>query len=351
MTYARPSVAAAAGYVPGSQPTEPGYIKLNTNECPYPPSPHVVEALRAVVDDSLRLYPEPTATALREKVAEVYGFEPDEVIVGNGMDDLLSLALRTFVDVSETVVTTYPTYTLYMTLADMHGAETTVHELTETFDLPDSIFSVSGKLLLLSNPNAPTGRLYPRSEVARLCESFGGVVVVDEAYVDFAKENSIELAHKYGNVLVMRSMSKSFSLAGMRIGFAVGTRELVGQMMKVKDSYNVNRLSQVAGWHALDDIETMRVNVGRIVTARARLVESLDGLGFDIVPSAANFLLVTHRSVPARKIFDELNDRRILVRYFDSPRLDNSLRISIGTDDEMESLVEAVRTIIDEHGS
>ena len=351
MNYARPSVAAAAGYVPGSQPTEPGYIKLNTNECPYPPSPRVVEALQAAVDDSLRLYPEPTATALREKTAEVYGFEPDEVIVGNGMDDLLSLAIRTFVDLSETVVTTYPTYTLYKTLADLHGAATAFHELGESFDLPESVFSVSGRLFLLSNPNAPTGRLHPSSEVDRLCESFGGVVVVDEAYVDFAEETSIELAHKYGNVLVMRSMSKSFALAGMRIGFAVGAQELIDEMMKVKDSYNVNRLSQVAGWHALDDIETMRATADRVVASRAMLVESLEGLGFDIVPSAANFVLATHRSVRARTIFDELNARRILVRYFDSPRLDNSLRISIGTNDEMESLIEAVRAIVDEHGS
>ncbi len=351
MNYARPAVASAAGYVPGKQPTEPGYIKLNTNECPYPPSPRVIEAVRAAVDGSLTLYPDPTATPVREKVAEVYGFEPDQVIIGNGMDDLLSMAVRTFVDPSETVVTTYPTYTLYLTLAQLHGAETAVHELTDTFELPASVFAASGKLFLLSNPNAPTGRLHPRDEVSGLCDSFDGVVVADEAYVDFADESSLDLVRTYDNVLVMRTLSKSFSLAGMRIGFAVGARELVSEMMKVKDSYNVNRLSQVAAWHALDDLETMRSNVARVVATRERVAAAFEQLGFNTVPSGANFLLVTHRSVPARTIFEQLAARRILVRYFDSPRLDNSLRISIGTDADMDTVVTAIQEIVNEHKS
>jgi len=351
MNYARPSVAAATGYVPGAQPTEPGYVKLNTNECPYPPSARVTEAVRAAADDSIRLYPEPTSAVLREKVGRVYGFDPSEVVIGNGMDDLLSLAIRTFVDPGETVVTTYPTYTLYTTLAELHGAVTAVFELTDTFDLPEDIFSAAGKLLLLSNPNSPTGRLHPRGEVARLCAGFDGVVVVDEAYVDFARENSIELARRCDNVLVMRTFSKSFSLAGMRIGFAVGARELTAEMMKVKDSYNVNRLSQVAAWHALDDVGTMRENVGRVVATRDRLVASLDDLGFDVVPSSANFVFAAHRSVPARHIVAELDSRRILVRHFDSARLDDSLRISIGTDLEIDTFLGAVREIIDEHDS
>jgi len=351
MNYVRPNVASAEGYIPGSQPTGPGYVKLNTNECPYAPSPRVIEAVRAAVDESLRLYPEPTASGLREKVAEVYGFEPAEVIIGNGMDDLLSLAVRTFVDTFETVVTTYPTYTLYVTLTELHGAKIEVFELTETFDLPETIFSATGKLLLLSNPNAPTGKLHSRNEVVWLCESFAGVVVVDEAYVDFADDNLLDLAHEFQNVLVMRTLSKSFSLAGMRVGFALGSPALTGEMMKVKDSYNVNRLSQVAAWYALDDIGAMQVNIDRVVATRNRLADSLHKLGFDVVPSSANFLLAEHRTVPARYLFEQLNARRILVRHFDAPRLDNCLRISIGTDEEIDMLLTGVRKIIDEHNS
>jgi len=348
MSYARPSVARANGYVPGEQPTDSDYIKLNTNESPYPPSPKVVEAVRRAVDASLRMYPEPTARPLREKVGQVYGFDPREIIIGNGMDDLLSIAVRSFVEPTESVITTYPTYTLYTTLAELHGASVVTHELTETFDLPETIFSSTGKLALISNPNSPTGRLHPLDDITRLCTAFPGVVVIDEAYVDFADTNAIELARNYKNVLVMRTLSKSFSLAGMRIGFAVGHESLIAEMMKVKDSYNVNRLSQVAAWYALDDIDVMRTNIEKIVATRSRTAAALADLGFDVVPSASNFLLVTHPAVPAKTIFDELASRHILVRYFDAPRLSDSLRISIGSDTEMNTLIHNIKQILQE---
>ncbi len=348
MSYARPSVARAKGYVPGEQPTDSDYIKLNTNESPYPPSPKVVEAVRRAVDASLRMYPEPTARSLREKVGQVYGFDPREIIIGNGMDDLLSIAVRSFVEPAESVITTYPTYTLYTTLAELHGASVVTHELTETFDLPETIFSSTGKLALISNPNSPTGKLHPLDDITRLCAAFPGVVVIDEAYVDFADTNAIELARNYKNVLVMRTLSKSFSLAGMRIGFAVGHESLIAEMMKVKDSYNVNRLSQVAAWYALDDIDVMRTNIEKIVATRSRTAAALADLGFDVVPSASNFLLVTHPAVPAKTIFDELASRHILVRYFDAPRLSDSLRISIGSDTEMNTLIHNIKQILQE---
>lgn len=347
MSYARKCVSDAQGYVPGEQPVGDDYIKLNTNENPYTPSPRVLEALRAAIGSGLRLYPQPTADRLREKIAEVYGFSPGEVIVTNGMDELLSLVIRTFVEPTDTVVLTYPTYVLYETLVRLHGAQTVSCELGPDFSLPDSIFDTSGKVLFLSRPNSPTGTMFDRERAARLVREFDGIVAIDEAYVDFADEDCLEFARQFENAIVMRTFSKSVSLAGLRVGFGLANSAVIGELMKVKDSYNVNALSQTAAITALEDRQYMRDNVEKIKLTRQRLTSELKSLGFDVAPSQSNFVLATPDGYPltAEEIYTRLKELKILVRYLNMRRLDKSVRITIGTDNEIDSLLKALGDI------
>lgn len=347
MSFARKCVSDVEGYVPGEQPVGGDYIKLNTNENPYPPSPRVIEAVKEAVGAGIRLYPQPTADRLRDKIAEVYGFSRDEVIVTNGMDELLSLVVRTFVEPDDTVVLTYPTYVLYDTLVRLHGAKTAWHDLNEDFSLPDGILEPSGRVMFLSRPNSPTGNVFDKERVADLARKFDGLIAIDEAYVDFAEEDCLDLARQYENVIAMRTFSKSFSLAGLRLGFGVANGALIADLMKVKDSYNVNTLSQVAASAALDDYEYMRSNVEKIKCTRDRLTAELTTLGFDVLPSQANFVLATPSEYPlsARDVYAQLRERKIIVRYLDMRRLDNSVRITVGTDEEVGALVSALKGI------
>ncbi len=347
MSYARKCVAEAEGYVPGEQPSGDDYIKLNTNENPYPPSPRVLEALQAAIGAGLRLYPQPTAERLREKIAQVYGFSSDEVIVTNGMDELLSLVIRTFVEPSDTVVLTYPTYVLYETLVRLHGAKTASCELEPDFSLPDGIFDMTGKVVFLSRPSSPTGTMFDKARVERLVCEFDGLVAIDEAYVDFADGDCLEFARKFENTIVMRTFSKSVSLAGLRVGFGLANSAIVDELMKVKDSYNVNALSQTAAIAGLEDYEYMRDKVAKIRRTRQRLASELKSLGFDVLPSQSNFVLATPDGypLPAKEIYTRLKDRKILVRYLNIRRLDNSIRITIGTDEEIDSLLKALKEI------
>jgi len=347
MSYARKCVSDAQGYVPGEQPAGEDYIKLNTNENPYPPSPRVLEALREAIGSGLRLYPQPTADRLRDKIAEVYGFSPGEVIVTNGMDELLSLVVRTFVEPTDKVVLTYPTYVLYETLVRLHGAQTVSCELEPDFSLPDSIFDTSGKVMFLSRPNSPTGTMFNRERVARLVREFDGIVALDEAYVDFADEDCLDFARQFDNAIVMRTFSKSVSLAGLRVGFGVANSSVTDELMKVKDSYNVNALSQAAAIAALEDREHMCDNVEKIKLTRQRLTSELISLGFDVAPSQSNFVLATPDGYPldAEEIYTQLKERKILVRYLKMRRLDKSVRITIGTDEEIDSLLKALSKI------
>jgi len=345
MSYARKCVSDAQGYVPGEQPVGDDYIKLNTNENPYPPSPRVLEALRTAIGSGLRLYPQPTADRLREKIGEVYGFSPDEVIVTNGMDELLSLVIRTFVEPTDTVVLTYPTYVLYETLVRLHGAKTISCELEPDFSLPESIFDTTGKVVFLSRPNSPTGTMFDKERVARLAREFDGIVGIDEAYIDFADEDCLEFARQFENAIVMRTFSKAVSLAGLRVGFGVANSAIIDELMKVKDSYNMNMLSQTAAIAALEDLEYMRDNAEKIRGTRQILTSELTSLGFDVAPSQSNFVLATPDGypLPAKDIYTQLKERKILVRYLNMRRLDNSIRITIGTDEEIDSLLKALK--------
>lgn len=348
MKYGRALLADVEGYVPGEQLNAPDVVKLNTNENPYPPSPRVLEAVRALGPDCLRRYPDPVSRAFREACAARYGYDdPDWVIIGNGMDELLALALRTFVDPGDTVIAQYPTYSLYEVLCKLHGANLSYIDLDENFQLPEAFFAAKGRLCFLTRPNAPTGLTATREQVARFCEAFAGIVVIDEAYVDFADDSCMDLARKYDNVIVMRTFSKSFSLAGMRIGTAVAQPDLIREFLKTKDSYNMDAVSQVAGLAAIEDYDYMLANADRVKNTRANLIRELEDLGFSVGSSQANFVLARWERTPsARELFEQLRARRILVRYFNAPRLQDALRITVGTDDECAALTRALRELI-----
>jgi histidinol-phosphate aminotransferase len=336
------------GYTPGEQLNDPRIIKLNTNENPYPLSPRVLDAIRGLDESAFRKYPDPVSTAFRSACASRYGYPgPEWVIAGNGMDELLALVLRTFVDPGDTVLATYPTYSLYEVLCELHGAKITYVDLDGDYQMPDAMFSTPARLCFLSRPNAPTGVPASRDAVARLCASFDGIVVIDEAYADFADDNCMDFAGTYENVIVMRTFSKSFSLAGMRIGTAVARPELISEFLKTKDSYNMDVVSQAAGLAAMEDYAHMEANVAKIRATRARLSGALTELGFDVAPSQSNFVLARWGGTPsAQRLFEQLRERLILLRYFDAPGLRDALRISIGTDAECDKLILEFSEII-----
>ena len=351
MSYLRPNIERMHAYVPGEQPKAAGLIKLNTNENPYPPSPRVAAALRDAIGDgaALRLYPDPVCSELRAKVAELYGFKPEQVLVANGSDEVLTLALRAFVGEGQRVAYAMPSYSLYPVLADIQGAKKLELEMNSDFTLPERLFRECAPLKLVTSPNAPSGVAVPAKTLDRLCAASQGVVLIDEAYVDFAGDNALRLVKKHRNALVARTLSKSYSLAGMRVGFAVGRKALIEGLMKVKDSYNVNRLSQAVALAALGDRAHFEANVRRVKATRERLRDALRTLGFDVPPSAANFLFAKPPAkMTAKKFYAALRARHILVRWWGDPRVRGRVRISIGTDEETDKLLAATLDILAE---
>ena len=334
-------------YVPGFQPHEAGFIKLNTNENPYSPSPKVAAALRSINTENWRLYPDPHSDNLRRAIALVYELELDNVIVGNGSDELLSIALRSFTGENDRVIMASPSYSLFQVLARIQGAKIVQIELNKDFSLPERFFSTQGSLKFLASPNSPTGTFYPLEVIDRLLEKADGVVVVDEAYVDFSEGTALALVRKYPHLLITRTFSKAFGLAGLRIGYAFAAPELIAGMMKVKDSYNLNQVSALAAEEAVSDQEYFRETIKKIKTERDYLRDQLEGMSFFVYPSEANFLLCRPKSRSARSIYKQLLARKILIRYFDHPRLRDCLRISVGTHEQMEILVKALREIQD----
>ena len=342
--YARKNIQAIAGYTPGEQLTGRRIIKLNTNENPYPPSPKVGEALRAFPWETLRLYPEPTALPLREAASALFGIPKEYIICGNGSDDLLTIALRTFVNDGDAFAFPEPSYSLYPVLADLQSAVRRPFALTEEFGLPADIIQQAGdaKLLILARPNAPTGNSYPMDAIRALCRDFDGVVWIDEAYADFADDNCLALVQEFPNVVVSRTFSKSYSLAGLRMGIAFAAPALVNEMNKLKDSYNTDRLAQALAVAALQDQAYLKANVAKIRATRADVTAKLSAHGCTVLPSQANFLLFRPALRPAREIFQALRERGILVRYFSLPRVDQYIRLTIGTDAEMAEFLQAL---------
>ncbi len=345
-TLIRKSVQALEAYTPGEQPKRPGLVKLNTNENPYPPSPKVAEALAALPLESLRLYPDPVCSSLRQVIADLHGVDVDQVFVGNGSDEILALCTRAFVEDDGTIGYFTPSYSLYPVLAAIRNVRGVACELTESFEWAEQD-PAPASLFFLANPNAPTSRLFASERVKQFCKSFHGVVLVDEAYVDFARENCMEIAKTLRNVLVMRTLSKSYSLAGIRCGYVVGAKPLITALFKIKDSYNLDRLTQAAAAAALADQAHMHANVDRILATRERLVIMLNQLGFSVCPSDTNFLWVQHESRPAKEIFDALKAAGILIRYFPGARTGNYLRITVGTDNEIDRLLNEIKKLVD----
>lgn len=348
MKYQRELLKEVEGYVPGEQPRMPNIIKLNTNENPYPPSPKVMEALRSLPADTLRKYPDPVMQAFRAACAERYGYPgPEWVMTGNGMDELLALVVRAFTDPGDAILSPYPTYVLYETLARLHGAKCVMVDLDRDFQLTEEFFQTKARLCFLPRPNSPSGVCVPREAVERLCREFNGIVVIDEAYVDFSNDNCMDFPKRYENAIVMRTFSKSFSLAGMRVGTAVASPDIVSEFMKVKDSYNMNSVGQAVALAAIQDYDYMRANVDKVVATRQRLTGALEAMGFSVPPSQSNFVLAQWNGIPpAGEIFRRLRERAIIVRYFHARLLDNALRISVGSDEETDALLAALGEIL-----
>ena len=343
----RAVVRAVPPYTPGEQPAaDRRVVKLNTNENPYPPAPGVLKALHDAVDDRMRLYPDPEATELRRTAAELYGVPLDHVLAGNGSDELLALLLRALVDPGDRVAFPVPTYSLYETLVAVQGGVVVEHPWPSDWSLPAGLGASEAKVTFLCNPNSPSGTLVPVDDIAALAGRVAGVLVVDEAYVDFAPATALGLIARRPNVVVLRTLSKSYSLAGLRVGLAFGDPGLLRGLRTVKDSYNLNRLSQAAAVAALRDQDTVRANVARVARTRARLATALRGLGYVVPDSYANFVLARRPGVDQTSITAALAARGILVRHFTSHGLGDALRVSIGTDDEIDAFLGVLRELV-----
>jgi histidinol-phosphate aminotransferase len=354
----RPLVRRLHAYVPGEQPRIPGLVKLNTNENAYPPSRKVIRAVKAAVDGRLRLYPPPTAQRLRDALADLHGCSPENVIVGNGSDELLAMAVRAFVEPTTSgprgrCQSFTPSYSLYPVLARQHGASWGAVPLKPDFGLPSPAelaktrgWRADAALTFVTTPNAPSGRGYSIDELDALGRSLRGVVILDEAYVDFASADAMPLARRRPNVLVSRTFSKGYSLCYQRVGYFVGPRELVAALDKIRDSYNVNGLGQVAALATLGDLPYYRRNFRRVIETRRRLAADLEVLGFRVQPSETNFLFAQPPRFPAKRWLALLRDRKILVRWFDAPATRDYLRITVGTDDEARAVVRAASQIL-----
>jgi len=368
----RPLVRDLNPYVPGEQPKIKGLIKLNTNENPYPPSPRVLNAIKAGVDARLRLYPNPTAQALRERLAKLHRCKSENIIIGNGSDELLALAVRCFVEPANqgnasrmpnpngktdarTLVQYFtPSYSLYPVLAETHGARCNPVPLKSDFDFPslselrrNRKWNFSAALTFVTTPNAPSGRAYSLRQLDDLCRNQRGVVVLDEAYVDFAEKNAMRLALAHPHVLVARTFSKAYSLCFQRVGYFVGHAGLIGALDKIRDSYNVNGLGQIAALATLEDLPFYHANFKKIIAAREKLSEDLRHLGFQVLPSQTNFILARPPKFSAEEWLHKLRERKVLIRWFKYPEVRDYLRVTIGTPAETGALCKAVRQILD----
>ena len=334
------SVRRLEAYTPGEQPKAKNVVKLNTNENPYPPSPKCAAVLKNFDLDRLRRYPDPVFTELRAELAKLNGCKPENIFIGNGSDEVLSVAAKTFVEDDEAIGSLDPSYSLYKTLADIRNVPWVGVEVSgiRKFDDPKVA------LFLWTNPNAPTGVFAPKKQIAAFAKKFKGVVIVDEAYADFAKENCMDMAVKRGNsnLMVMRTFSKSYSLAGLRVGYCVGPVELIDAMYKVKDSYNIDALAQAVALAAVKDQRWMLKNIAKVVKTRAWFAAELEKRGWDVLPSEANFVFAKPPAGNAAEIFAELKKRNVFVRYFSAPKTADRLRITIGTDAQMKTLLKYI---------
>jgi len=342
--------AGLVPYVPGEQPRDRKYIKLNTNENPYGPSPKVTEAIRQAVDDSLRLYPDPACDVLISAAAKSYGLRKDQIFAGNGSDEVLAFSFMAFFDPGRTIVFPNITYSFYPVYAGLFKLDYVTTPLDSEFNIPAERLTKGSGGIILANPNAPTGKAMPLSEIRGVLErNNDAVVIIDEAYIDYGGQSAVGLINEYPNLLVVQTFSKSRALAGMRIGFAFGDSELIKALESVKNSFNsytLDRLAIIAGTAALEDGEYYRGITRKVIATRQRFTADLRERGFTVTDSAANFVFASHKSIKAEELFLKLRENGILVRYFKKPLIDNHLRITIGTDEEMDEVIRTLDRII-----
>ena len=350
MPYFRPTIDAMAGYTPGEQPQAGKFIKLNTNENPYPCSPSVALAARGVLERGLERYPDPLANAFRRRAGEILGFDPDWILCGNGSDEILTIVTRAFVGEGETLRLPFPSYILYKSLAQIQGAKSQEVSFRPDWSLDEPFGApLEGlRLAFLPNPNSPSGTVVASERILELADRLPCPLLIDEAYADFAESHALELVRQSEKILVSRSLSKSYSLAGLRFGFVVAQPSVIRGLEKIKDSYNCDAISLAAATAAFDDQAWMLANRAKIIATRDRLWRETRTLGFDSVPSWANFVWCPHPTRDTRRLYERLKERRILTRYMNYEGWGDGLRISVGTDDQVDACLGSLREIMNQ---
>lgn len=345
-----PLTASLVPYVPGEQPKDKTYIKLNTNENPYPPSPKAIEAITAAANADLRLYPDPTCDGLVQAAANYYGLSAEQVFVGNGSDEILAFAFAAFFDPAKSVLFPDITYSFYKVYAKLYGLNTELITLDEQFNVQVEHFNQPNSGIIIPNPNAPTAQVISLKDIRTLLDmNPNQAVIIDEAYIDFGGESAIELIEHYPNLLVVQTLSKSRSLAGLRVGLAFGSVELIEGLNRIKNSFNsytLDRLALAGAVAALEDEAHFQETTAMVIRTRELVTEQLLALGFLVTDSKANFVFISHPEIAAKQIFQQLREKGVLVRYFDQPRINEYLRVSIGTDEEMASFITAIEEIV-----
>ncbi|NLV00382.1 histidinol-phosphate transaminase [Marinomonas sp. UCMA 3892] len=345
-------IASLDPYVPGEQPQDKKYIKLNTNESPYSPSPKAIEAMALEVSERLRLYPDPNCATLKNALAKSYKLDASQVFVGNGSDEVLALAFMGYFAGGKPLAFADITYSFYKVYAGLYGIEPKLIPLNDDFDIIPADYEnldVSG--VVITNPNAPTGKALPLADIEAILKANPDVVVlVDEAYVDFGAQSAVSLINQYPNLLVVQTLSKSRALAGIRVGYALGHADLIEGLERLKNSFNsypIDRVALVGATAAVEDEAYLKEICDKTIATREQSVKDLEALGFSIIPSATNFVFATHPEKNAEQIYLTLKEQGILVRFFgsDKPRIGNYLRITIGTDEEMAALTAALKTL------
>ncbi len=351
MSYFRDNIEQAKGYEPGFQPKQADVLKLNTNENPYPPSPKVMKALAEIKAEQLRRYPDPLGDRFRRAAAEVHGLSTENILCCNGGDELLTMAFRAFCDQTRPVAYPVPTYSLYPVLARLQNCEAIEVPFDSEFNLPPKLAATGAALTVICNPNAPSATFIDPGEIASFVDELEGILLIDEAYVDFADDNCINMVKEFDNVIILRSMSKGYGLAGLRFGYAIAPQDLVAGLLKIKDSYNVDAVAIALATEAIKDQKYFTENVEKLKKDRDILTEQLRALNFKVTKSSANFLLAECKNCQAKDVYENLLRRNIYIRYFDLPGLNNKLRITVGTSEQNDRLILALRQILSDKGT
>ncbi|MGB3972592.1 MAG: histidinol-phosphate transaminase [Peptococcia bacterium] len=345
------AVHSCQPYTPGEQPRGQSFIKLNTNENPYPPAPSVLKAIKEKSNDSLRLYPDPECLELRQTIAEYYGLDVDAVFCGNGSDEVLAFAFQAFFDPGREILFPKITYTFYPVYASLYNLDYHTVDMDENFNIQlEKLCSGEAGGIILANPNAPTGKFLPLSDIRQIIMANPQcVVIVDEAYIDFGGESALKFIQEYPNLLVIQTFSKSRSLAGLRVGFACGHKDLITALNRIKNSFNsypLDRLAQVGAIAAIKDQAYFEETRQKVIKTRETVVPILRRLGFRVIDSLTNFVFISHNQVPAEELFQRLREKGILVRHYSLPRINNYLRVTIGTETEMVQFCKALEEIL-----